>query len=136
MSALPRLTVAVSTSHCNRGRTSIVKTARERKDVTAAHELVGTYRGAAEVCGTTHKSVKPIGGVLWEDYQAFITRDLSDLEIEYLFVDAVFESLPRHGAKEPCWWAGRSPPTAANTCCTWPSEQGVRGDRASPTHTF
>ena len=36
----------------------------------------------------------------------FIARDLSDIEVEYLFVDAVFESLRRHGAKEAllvCW---------------------------------
>jgi len=37
---------------------------------------------------------------LWEDYQGFIGRDLSDVEVEYLFVDAVFEALHRHGAKE------------------------------------
>ena len=37
---------------------------------------------------------------MWEDYQAFIARDLSDIEVEYLFADAVFESLRRHGAKE------------------------------------
>ena len=29
-------------------------------DVIAAYETVGTYRGAAEVCGTTHKTVKRI----------------------------------------------------------------------------
>lgn len=27
-------------------------------DVIAAYESVGTYRGAAELCGTTHKTVK------------------------------------------------------------------------------
>lgn len=37
---------------------------------------------------------------LWEDYQAFISRDLSEISVEYLFSDAVFESLPRQGAKE------------------------------------
>ena len=37
---------------------------------------------------------------LWEDYQAFTARNLSDISVEYLFVDAVFESLRRHGAKE------------------------------------
>ena len=36
------------------------KTARERMDVIAAYESVGTYRGAAELCGTTHKTVKRI----------------------------------------------------------------------------
>ena len=29
-------------------------------DVIAAYESVGTYRGAAELCGTTHKTVKRI----------------------------------------------------------------------------
>ena len=29
-------------------------------DVLAAYREVGTYRGAAEVCGTTHKTVKRI----------------------------------------------------------------------------
>ena len=29
-------------------------------DVIAAYESVGTYRGAAEICGTTHKTVRRI----------------------------------------------------------------------------
>ena len=29
-------------------------------DVIAAYQLVGTYRGAAAMCGTTHKTVKCI----------------------------------------------------------------------------
>jgi transposase len=29
-------------------------------DIIAAYQLVGTYRGAAEICGTTHKTVKRI----------------------------------------------------------------------------
>ena len=29
-------------------------------DVIAAYRDVGTYRGAAEICGTTHKTVKRI----------------------------------------------------------------------------
>lgn len=29
-------------------------------DVLAAYESVGTFRGAAELCGTTHKTVKRI----------------------------------------------------------------------------
>jgi transposase-like protein len=42
----------------------------------------------------------------WEDYQAFTGRDLAGIEVEYLFVDSVFEALRRHGAKEAvlvCW---------------------------------
>jgi transposase len=37
-----------------------LKNARERMDVLAAYREVGTYRGAAVICGTTHKTVKRI----------------------------------------------------------------------------
>ena len=45
-------------------------------------------------------AVSEITDRLWEDYQQFITRDLGEVDVEYMFVDAVFESLRRHGAKE------------------------------------
>jgi transposase len=37
-----------------------VKNAGERMDVIAAYRDVGSYRGAAQICGTTHKTVKRI----------------------------------------------------------------------------
>jgi transposase len=37
-----------------------LKNARERMDVIAAYRQVGSYRGAAAMCGTTHKTVKRI----------------------------------------------------------------------------
>jgi hypothetical protein len=37
-----------------------LKNARERMDVLAAYREVGSYRGAAGICGTTHKTVKRI----------------------------------------------------------------------------
>ena len=37
-----------------------MKNARERMDVLAAYREVGSYRGAADICGTTHKTVKRI----------------------------------------------------------------------------
>ena len=37
-----------------------MKSARERMDVISAYREVGTYRGAAAICGTTHKTVKRI----------------------------------------------------------------------------
>lgn len=33
---------------------------RDEMDIIAAHQLVGTYRGAADICGTTHKTVKRV----------------------------------------------------------------------------
>ena len=37
-----------------------MKSARERMDIVTAFEQVGTYRGAAALCGTTHKTVKKV----------------------------------------------------------------------------
>ena len=34
--------------------------ARKQLDVITAYRQVGTYRGAAEMCGVTHKTVKRI----------------------------------------------------------------------------
>jgi transposase len=35
-----------------------MKPVRERMDMTSAYREVGSYRGAAEICGTTHRTVK------------------------------------------------------------------------------
>src|SRR4051812_43963511 len=37
-----------------------IEEAKERMDVIAAYRDVGTYRGAAAICGTTHKTVRRI----------------------------------------------------------------------------
>ena len=37
-----------------------LKPARERMHIIAAYQEVGTYRGAADICGTTHKTVKRV----------------------------------------------------------------------------
>lgn len=48
----------------------------------------------------SRSAVSEITDQLWEDYRAFCERDLSQIEVEYLFLDAVYESLRRYGAKE------------------------------------
>ena len=37
-----------------------MKNARERMDILAAYREVGSYRGAADICGTTHKTVRRV----------------------------------------------------------------------------
>ena len=37
-----------------------MKSPREHMEIVNAYELVGSYRRAAELCGTTHKTVKRI----------------------------------------------------------------------------
>jgi putative transposase len=57
-------------------------------------------------CGVTGElliskpAVSEITGRLWGGYQEFIARDLADIEVEYLFADAIFGSLRARGAKE------------------------------------
>src|SRR5271163_3135957 len=52
------VTVAVqSNRRTDRGDTSM-KSARERMDMNAAFQEVGSYRAAAAICGTTGKTVK------------------------------------------------------------------------------
>lgn len=54
------VTVVVPTKSPSTTQGLPLKNAKERMDVIAAYRDVGTYRGAAEICGTTHKTVKRI----------------------------------------------------------------------------
>jgi putative transposase len=81
-------------------------------------------------------AVSEITDRLWEDYQGFITRDLSEISVEYLFVDAIFEALRRHGTKEAlCRLVHRVPrPQTLAAPRGW--QQGERGvlDGVLPQH--
>jgi transposase-like protein len=41
----------------------------------------------------TRTAVSQVGERLWEVYQAFAQRDLSDYEVSYLFIDGIAERL-------------------------------------------
>ena len=43
-----------------RGACQVMKSSGEVMDIIAAYRQVGTYRGAAAMCGTTHKTVKRV----------------------------------------------------------------------------
>lgn len=66
----------------------------------STRDVEDSFRDATGELLISRSAVSGITDRLWEDYQAFIARDLSAIEVEYLFVDAVFEALRRHGAKE------------------------------------
>ena len=53
------MTVAVPPSH-RTAREPLLKSARERMDIIAAYREAGTYRGAAQIAGTTHKTVRRV----------------------------------------------------------------------------
>jgi transposase-like protein len=66
----------------------------------STRDVEDAFRDATGQLLISKSAVSEITDRLWEDYQAFTARDLSDISVEYLFVDAVFESLRRHGATE------------------------------------
>ena len=37
-----------------------MKSARDRMDIISAYQQLGSYRAAAEACGTTHRTVKKV----------------------------------------------------------------------------
>ena len=53
-------TVVVSSNPCDPEATPIVKTAREQLDILTAYHELGSYRAAAALCGTTHKTVRRV----------------------------------------------------------------------------
>jgi putative transposase len=66
----------------------------------STRDVEDAFRDSTGELLISKSAVSQITDRLWEDYQAFVSRDLAEVEAEYLFVDAVFESLRRHGAKE------------------------------------
>jgi Homeodomain-like domain len=53
------VTVKVRTSHRHH-RGVPLKSAKDRMDIISAYQQLGSYRAAAELCGTTHKTVKRV----------------------------------------------------------------------------
>ncbi len=66
----------------------------------STRDVEDCFRDATGELVISKSAVSQITDRLWEDYQAFCSRDLSGIEVEYLLLDAISESLRRHGAKE------------------------------------
>jgi transposase-like protein len=66
----------------------------------STRDVEDAFRDATGELLISKSAVSEITDGLWEEYQAFVARDLSDTAVEYLFCDAIFESLRRQGAKE------------------------------------
>jgi putative transposase len=64
-----------------------------------------------EATGTrmlSRTAVSELTDSLWQEYEAFSQRDLSGFEVEYMFLDAVYESLRQQGGGKEgvlCAWA-------------------------------
>jgi putative transposase len=57
----------------------------------STRDVEDAFRDATGELLISRSAVSEITNQLWEDYQAFIARDLSDIDVEYLFADAIFE---------------------------------------------
>lgn len=66
----------------------------------STRDVEDCFRDSTGELVISKSAVSEITDRLWEDFQAFQARDLADIDVEYLFVDAIFESLRRYGAKE------------------------------------
>ena len=55
------VTVKVPTTHRHH-RGVPLKSAKDRMDIISAYQQVGSYRAAADMCGTTPKTVKRVVG--------------------------------------------------------------------------
>ena len=63
----------------------------------STRDVEDAFRDATGELLISRSAVSEITDRLWEDYEAFCTRDLSEIEVEYLFRDAIFESMRRQG---------------------------------------
>jgi putative transposase len=72
----------------------------------STRDVEDCFRDATGDLLISKSAVSEITDQLWEDYQAFRTRDLSSIDVSYLFVDGIYETLRRYGAKEGilCAW--------------------------------
>jgi len=66
----------------------------------STRDVEDAFRDVTGELVISRTAVSQITDGLWEQYETFISRDLSDIAVEYLFVDGIYESLRRHGAKE------------------------------------
>lgn len=78
-----------------------MKTEKEKMDVIAAYHEVGSYRGAAEICGTTHKTVKRIveAALAGDQLPARRARERNYDVVAELVRDKVAKSAGRISAK-------------------------------------
>jgi transposase len=65
-----------------------LKSAKDRMDIISAYQQVGSYRGAAELCGTTHRTVKKVVDKFEADQAGVAPQPRADRTHNY---DAVSE---------------------------------------------
>ncbi|MGQ0680727.1 MAG: transposase [Actinomycetota bacterium] len=69
-------------------------------DVLSTRDVEDCFKDQAGKPMISRSAVSEITDQLWENYQQFCARDLLEIDVQYLFLDAVYESLRRYGAKK------------------------------------
>ncbi len=72
----------------------------------STRDIEATFRGEDERSLLSRTAVSEVTEQLWEEYEAFATRDLSEFKLLYLFVDGVAERLHTGQRREMvlCAW--------------------------------
>lgn len=72
----------------------------------SVRDIEAAFRDATGQPLLSRSAVSILTETLWEDYEAFCQRDLSLFEVEYLFIDAVYEGLRAWGGHQGilCAW--------------------------------
>jgi len=73
----------------------------------STRDIEAAFTDATGRCLLSRSAVSELTDVLWEEYEAFCQRDLSEFELIYLFVDGIYESLRRQGGPKEallCAW--------------------------------
>lgn len=73
----------------------------------STRDIEAAFTGPDGVCLLSRTAVSEVTESLWEEYEAFQQRDLSEIPLLYLFLDGLYEPLRRHGIQREavlCAW--------------------------------
>jgi len=92
-----------------RGRTDVLQrlVAEMYAHGLSTRDIEEAFTDATGTCLLSRSAVSEITEALWEEYETFATRDLSGYELEYLFLDAIYETLRQQGGVQEallCAW--------------------------------
>jgi len=74
----------------------------------STRDIEAAFTDEDGVCLLSRTGVSEVTEALWEEYEAFQQRDLSDIPVLYVFLDGLYEPLRRHGVQREavlCAWA-------------------------------
>jgi hypothetical protein len=94
----------------------------------SARDIEAAFRDDTGASVLSRTAVSQVTERLWQEYEAFATRDLSEFAVAYFFVDGT----PACRGKR-CSAPGVSPRTAARCCSTWPRARRKTRRAARPS---